>query len=85
MLVLTSSRHYALRGVRPQTRLAAVARRLHVGHRDVVGLNTWYLLPGGSGRGVLKVRHGRIEEIGIADPVLTRSRAGGRRFLRSFR
>jgi hypothetical protein len=33
---------------------------------------------------VLKVRHGLIEEIGIAWTRLTRTRAQGRRLLRSF-
>jgi hypothetical protein len=33
---------------------------------------------------VLKVSHGRIEEIGIADSALVRSRAAARRFFTSF-
>jgi len=33
---------------------------------------------------VLKVRHGIVEEIGIADRRLTRNRAAARRFLTSF-
>ncbi|MGA9857945.1 MAG: glycoside hydrolase family 3 C-terminal domain-containing protein [Solirubrobacteraceae bacterium] len=84
VLVLTSSRHFALRGVRPNTRLARVARRLHVSRPFVIGLNTWYLLPDRRARGVLKVRHGVIQEVGIANPALTRRRAAGRRFLASF-
>ena len=85
VLALTSSRHYALRGVRPDTRLARVARRLRVGRGFVIGLNTWYVAPAGRARGLLKVRHGVIEEIGIADRALTSgSRARQRRFLASF-
>lgn len=84
VLVLTANRHYALRGVRPGTRLAHVARRLRVGREFRVGLNGWYLVANGSSRGVLKVRHGVIEEVGIADPVLTRTRRASLRFLRSF-
>ena len=84
VLILTSSRHFALRGVRPDTRLGTVARRLHVGRPYVIGLNRWYLVADGSARGVMKVRHGVIQEVGIADRWLTTSRAQARRFLSSF-
>ncbi len=84
VLILTANPHYALRGVRANTRLAAVARRLHVGRAFHVGLNFWYLCPNGSSRGILKVRHGRIEEIGVASRSLTSSRALARRYLRTF-
>ena len=84
VLVLTANRHYALRGVRPDTRLARVARRLRAGRPYHVGRNTWYLVPDGRGRGVLKVRRGTIQEIGIATASLVRTRAAARRFLRSF-
>src|ERR1019366_4974111 len=84
VLVLTANHHYALRGVRPDTRLARVARRLRVGQGFHVGLNWWYLAPNGSSRGVLKVRHGVIEEVGIADKQLTTSRKAQIRFIKSF-
>lgn len=86
VLALTSNRHFALRSVRPGTRLARVARRLRVGRDLQVGRNRWYLAASGSraSRGVLKVRHGVIEEIGIADPRLTRGRGPMRAFFRSF-
>ncbi len=84
ILILTANKHYALRGVRIGTRVSKVARRLHLGRRFQVGLNTWYLAPNGSSRGVLKVRRGRIQEVGIANKTLTRTRAAARRFLRSF-
>lgn len=84
VLLLTSNRYYALRGVRPGMRLATVARRLRVGRGFHVGLNWWYLAPDGPAHGVLKVRHGEIEEIGIADKRLTDGRRAARRFLSSF-
>jgi hypothetical protein len=84
VLALSSNRHYALRGVRPGVRLASVARRLRVGKGFHVGLNWWYLAPDGSSRGVLKVRDGVIEEVGIANSRLTRTRRAALRFLRSF-
>jgi hypothetical protein len=84
VLALTANPYYALRGVRPGRRLASVARSLRAGRGFRVGLNTWYLTPNGSSRGVLKVRHGVIEEIGIADKRLTGSRRGGLRFFEGF-
>jgi hypothetical protein len=41
-------------------------------------------LPGRTTRGVLKVQHGVVDEIGIASGRVTRRRAEGRRFVRSF-
>jgi hypothetical protein len=86
VIFLTADRYYALRGVRPATRLAKVRRRLHVSRAYKIGLNTWYMVGNGPSRGVLKVRHGVILEIGIANKQLT---AGGPRavlrFLRAFR
>jgi hypothetical protein len=85
-LILTANRHFALDGVRPGTRLTrAVARRLHAGTGYPIGLNTWYLTPNGDERGVLKVQHGVIDEVGVADAALTESRRATRRFLTSFR
>lgn len=84
VLALTGNRYYALRGVRRGRRLARVARRLRVGKGFHIGLNRWYLAPDGAARGVLKVRHGVIEEVGIANKQLTQNRPAARRFLSSF-
>jgi hypothetical protein len=81
VLALTANPHYALRGARPGARLAPVAKRLHVSRGIRIGRNTWYVLPAGPSRGVLKVKHGVIEEIGIADKALTATRAATRRLL----
>ncbi|MGB9182931.1 MAG: prolyl oligopeptidase family serine peptidase [Solirubrobacteraceae bacterium] len=84
VLVLSANRHYALHGVRPDTRLARVRRRLRIGRAFHVGRNYWYVVANGPSHGVLKVRHGTIQEVGIADLRLTQGRAAGRRFFRSF-
>ena len=84
VLLLTANRYYSLRGALPGMRLAAVARRLGVGKAFHLGLNSWYLARGGQSRGVLKVRHGKIQEIGIAEKELTSTRAAAWRFLNSF-
>ena len=81
VLALTANPDYALRGVRPGDALAPVARRLHAGRGFRIGRNIWYTLPAGASRGVLKVRHSVIEEIGIASRSLTGSRAADRRLL----
>jgi hypothetical protein len=84
VLLLTSSRYYALRGVRRGARLVDAARVLRIGRPFHSGLNYWYLAPNGASRGVLKVRHGIVEEIGIADLTLTANRRAAWRFLSSF-
>jgi beta-galactosidase len=85
VLILSSNRRYALHGVRVGTRLSRVRRRVHAGLGFHVGRNWWYLASGGRrGRGVFKVRHGVIEEVGIAVPSLVVTRAAGRMFFRGF-
>ena len=84
VVALTANRAYALDGVRHGTLVARVAGRLRVGAGYRVGLNTWYVVPGRRADGLLKVRRGVIEEIGIADKSLTAGRRATRAFLASF-
>jgi len=84
ILALTANPHYALDGVRPGARLASVARRLGIGRRFRIGLNDWYLTPNGPSHGILKVRHGIIEEVGIVDEGLTENATATLRLLKSF-
>ena len=84
VLILTSASYYALRGIRPGASLAGAAKVLKLGKPYHVGLNYWYLAPNGSTRAVLKVRHGIVEEIGIANRALTATHRGAFRFLKSF-
>jgi hypothetical protein len=85
VLLLTANRRYALRGVRPGARLAKVRRKLKLGRGFRVGANTWYFTANGPSQGLLKVRRGVIEEVGIADKTLTGSLRLKTRFLISFR
>jgi hypothetical protein len=80
----TAYAYYSLRGVRPGATVAAAAKRLKLTPRFHIGLNYWYLAPNGASTGILKVRHGIVEEIGIADRRLTRGRKAQRTFLTSF-
>jgi hypothetical protein len=85
VLLLTANRHYALRGVRPNTRLTKkVARTLRIGRRYHVGKNYWYVISNGSTHGILKVVRGRIQEVGIADKRVTASVTQDKLFLRTF-
>jgi hypothetical protein len=84
VLALTSDTYYAYRGVKPGSRLSAARRKLHLGRGYVVGLNTWYLIDGRKANGVFKVRHGVVEEVGIATKALSTGMASARAFFRSF-
>jgi hypothetical protein len=80
----TSNPRYAIDGVRAGATLASAAKHLKLGKVLPVGLNDWYLAPAGSATAVLKVRHGIVEEVGIAVRALTRTRTQQRRFMTSF-
>ena len=84
ILALTANRYYALDGVRPGRRLATVAARLGAGRPLSIGLNDWYVVRGRASDGVLKVRRGVVQEVGIASKQLCHGRAAQRRLLRSF-
>ncbi len=80
----TSDGRYSVRGVRPGTQLALADRRLHLSRSLHLGLNWWYFAPNGAANAVLKVRHGVVEEVGIAMKVLTQDRRAQRNFMTSF-
>jgi len=84
VLALTANHYYTVDGVRPGTRLATVARRLHLAPAVHAGPNDWYTIPGTVGNDVLKVSHGIIDEIGIANKTLTSTRAAQRTLLSNF-
>jgi hypothetical protein len=84
---LTANRFYSLDGVRPGAALAKVLRKSHLRQHPTyyaVGLNDWYLVPGRTAYGVLKVRYGMILEIGIADKRAIHGHKGALRFFTSF-
>jgi hypothetical protein len=86
VLALTANPYYALEGVRPGFRMTKrLARRLHTGKPFHLGANYWYLVPGKLSEGVLKVRGGVVQEVGIAVKALTAGRRAQLAFLTSFR
>jgi YVTN family beta-propeller protein len=84
VLALTANPFYALQGARPGMRLATVAARLKLAKALRIGVNDWYIAPGYTSNGVLKVRHGKIQEIGLASKRLTTGRGAQVRFMLSF-
>jgi len=70
----------AATGALRRTTLGPVAGRLHTQSGFQIGRNRWYVLPAGASRGVLKVRRGVIQEVGIANRSLTAG-GGARRLL----
>ena len=84
MWASTSDSFYKLRGVGPGATLAAARKHLKLTDPFHIGLNFWYLTPNGSSTGVLKVRHGIVEEIGIAAKSLTKGHKAQIVFLKSF-
>ena len=80
----TSSPVYDVRGIRPGATLASAERRLPHGNLLRVGANDWYLAPAGAATAVLKVRGGIVQEIGIGDRRLTRTRSAQFVFMTSF-
>ncbi len=74
VLALSANTHYVLDGVRHGATLPAARRALGAGNLFHIGLNWWYFAPHGSWTAVLKVRHGIVAEVGIANGRLTRTR-----------
>jgi hypothetical protein len=70
VLALTSNPFYALHSITPGASLAAASAALHLSAPLQIGLNTWYFVPGARSDGVLKVRDGVVDEIGIATRTL---------------
>jgi len=82
--ISTSSAFFAIDGVRRGATIAATRARLKLTKVFVIGANDWYLAPLASATAVLKVRDGTVQEIGIADRSLTKTRPAQRLFLTSF-
>ncbi len=80
----TSNAYYTVHGIRPGATITAATKALRTEAPFHIGLNLWYLAPNGPSTAVLKVRHGIVQEIGIATKTLTHGRTAQRAFLHSF-
>lgn len=84
VVALTSAAYYSVHGIRPGATLAATRKLLGQGNLFKVGVNDWYFARHGSVTWLAKVRHGIVEEIGIADSRLTGGRQAQYRLITSF-
>jgi hypothetical protein len=84
VIALTANPYYKMHGFEPGGRVAPVARKLRLKRALHIGLNYWYVVPGKRANGVLKVRDGIIDEVGIVDKWLTRERTAQDRLLTGF-
>jgi hypothetical protein len=82
VLALTANPYYTLDGIAPHTPLS-VAARVGLSPRVHLGSNDWYFVRLGPVTGVLKVRGGIIQEVGIAMRDLTATPTAQRQFIRS--
>ena len=81
VFVSTANPRYGLDGIRPGATLARGVTAFRGGNKFVIGANDWYLAPHGASTVVFKARHRIIEEVGLAELALTRTRRTQRRFI----
>lgn len=84
ILALSSSPRHRLKGVRKGSSLRTVRRRLRGERRLRVGRDVWYLAPARRARVVVRLRRGKVAEVGLGHAGLTAGKTA-RRLLRSFR
>jgi hypothetical protein len=84
VILLTANPFYSLNGVSPGMSLALAQARLRLGKAFHIGANDWYVAPGVAANGVLKVRHGVVQEVGLVNKDLTNTRTAQGRLLSSF-
>jgi fibronectin-binding autotransporter adhesin len=85
VIALTANPFYSLGGVAPGAPLQAARSRLRLRKVFHIGLNDWYVIPRRAANGVLKVRHGVVQEIGLVNKRLTGTRRAQSRLLIGFR
>jgi hypothetical protein len=71
VILLTANPYYALDGLRPGAPLTTARHTLKLGSGEKIGDSTWYVIAEHHRSGILKVTHGTIQQIGIANPTLT--------------
>jgi len=84
VIALTANPRYVLDGVRAGMTLAAARRKLSLAQPFRIGQNNWYIVSRRAAAGVLKVRLGKVEEVGITERLLVQTRVDQQRLLSSF-
>lgn len=85
VIALTANPYFAFDGVRPGAKLRTAARHLKLGQAFHIGLNAWYVISAPGANGVLKVRNGVVDEVGVVARSLTGDRTARLRLLSSFK
>jgi 6-phosphogluconolactonase (cycloisomerase 2 family) len=81
VILLTSNHYYALDGLRPGAPLTTARHTLKLGRGQKIGDSTWYVVAERHRSGILKVTHGIIQQVGIANQALTRTPTNQRTLL----
>jgi hypothetical protein len=84
VLVLTGNPFYALRGIAPGMSFAQVSRGLAIFAQLRSGSTTWFFAALNFANGVIEVRDGVVQQIGIADKGVTAFRGARERLFRTF-
>lgn len=73
LIALTANTHYQVNGVRHGTPVKDAIKKLGLGPVTLIGRNSWYLAPDGPADVIVKVRVGEVQEIGLANKLLSES------------
>jgi dienelactone hydrolase len=82
--ILTSSRRFSVKGIRPGSSVKRLRGRLQGERRLRIGKNVWFRARGRSATLVYKTRGRKVRDVGIVDRRLTKGARAARRFLRSW-
>ena len=85
VIVVTSSKHFSLKGLRRGDSRKKARRRLPGARRLRVGNKRWLVVPGRRVTLLVRIHAGKVQEIGIADGRLSNGTKGTKRLLRAWR
>lgn len=84
VIILTSSAHFSLKGLRAGDSTRKARRKLHGERKLKVGKNTWLVVPGRKISLLVSTRGGKVRAVGIGDGRLARGKKARKRFLRAW-
>jgi hypothetical protein len=84
VIVLTSSAHFSLKGLRRGDSSRKATRKLKHERKLKVGKNRWLVVPGRKVTLLVRIQGGKVREIGIGDGRLTHGTKATKRFLRAW-
>jgi hypothetical protein len=85
VIALTANPFYRLEGTAPGAKVTkALSKHLRLTKPFHIGSNYWYVVPETHSRGLLKVRHGVVHEVGVISRQLSNGRKAQSRLLHSF-